>query len=270
ELDGSGNLVTRFVYGSKANVPDYMVKAGQTYRILSDHLGSVRLVVNISDGSIVQQMDYDEYGRVTQDTNPGFQPFGFAGGLYDHDTGLVRFGARDYDPFTGRWTAKDPIRFNGGDTNLYGYVLGDPVNRVDPIGLETTLLTVRIWGVPVHSALHINQGGEQILYDPAGSYLPKSKIPRGSGDIFSDADASIVDYIEYHRTIGETVTSVKLPTSGKQEGEIIGRIWSAEPAINLQCSSFVSGSLGGVCGISGSVFPGILEGQAKKNKCSSR
>ncbi|MEO5372492.1 MAG: hypothetical protein H7833_20670, partial [Magnetococcus sp. DMHC-1] len=60
ELDGSGNLVTRFVYGSRANVPDYMVKAGQTYRMLSDHLGSVRLVVNISDGSIVQQMDYDE------------------------------------------------------------------------------------------------------------------------------------------------------------------------------------------------------------------
>ncbi|MEO5371598.1 MAG: hypothetical protein H7833_16130 [Magnetococcus sp. DMHC-1] len=134
ELDGSGNLVTRFVYGSKANVPDYMVKAGQTYRILSDHLGSVRLVVS-STGGVVQQIDYDEYGRVTQDTNPGFQPFGFAGGLYDHDTGLVRFGVRDYDPFTGRWTAKDPIRFNGGDTNLYGYVLGDPVNYTDSNGL---------------------------------------------------------------------------------------------------------------------------------------
>ena len=35
---------------------------------------------------------------------------------------LVRFGARDYDPTIGRWTAKDPIDFAGGDTNLYGYV----------------------------------------------------------------------------------------------------------------------------------------------------
>jgi RHS repeat-associated protein len=55
--------------------------------------------------------------------------------IYDPDTGLVRFGARDYDPETGRWTARDPIDFSGGDTNLYGYVADDPVNFVDPTGL---------------------------------------------------------------------------------------------------------------------------------------
>jgi uncharacterized protein RhaS with RHS repeats len=84
-------------------------KGGDAYRIVSDHLGSPRLVVNTADGTVAQRMDYDEWGRVIQDTNPGFQPFGYAGGLYDRDTGLVRFGARDYDPETGRWTAKDPI-----------------------------------------------------------------------------------------------------------------------------------------------------------------
>ncbi|MCX4240828.1 RHS repeat-associated core domain-containing protein [Paraliomyxa miuraensis] len=68
------------------------------------------------------------------DTSPGFQPFGFAGGLYDPDTGLLRFGARDYDPHVGRWTSKDPILFNGGDENLYGYCVGDPVNYIDPTG----------------------------------------------------------------------------------------------------------------------------------------
>ena len=67
--------------------------------------------------------------------NPGFQPFGFAGGLYDPLTTLTRFGARDYDADTGRWTAKDPILFAGGDVSLYGYVAGDPVNFVDPSGL---------------------------------------------------------------------------------------------------------------------------------------
>ena len=61
----------------------------------------------------------------------GLQPFGFAGGLYEPDTELVRFGARDYDTRTGRWTSKYPIRVAGGDANLYGYVLGDPVNLVD-------------------------------------------------------------------------------------------------------------------------------------------
>jgi len=62
-------------------------------------------------------------------------PFGFAGGLYDKETKLVHFGYRDYDPYTGKWIAKDPIGFAGGDSNLYGYVLGDPVNLVDPSGL---------------------------------------------------------------------------------------------------------------------------------------
>ena len=46
ELDGSGNVVSRFVYGTKGNVPDYMIKNGVTYRIISDHLGSPRLVIN--------------------------------------------------------------------------------------------------------------------------------------------------------------------------------------------------------------------------------
>ena len=134
QLDASNNVVARFVYASLGNVPDYMVKGGVTYRIITDQLGSVRLVVNSQTGAIAQQLSYDEFGIVTQDTNPGFQPFGWAGGLYDADTGLTRFGARDYDAQTGRWTSKDPIRFGGGDSNLYGYVLGDPVNFIDPTG----------------------------------------------------------------------------------------------------------------------------------------
>ncbi len=81
ELDGNGNVVARFVYGSKGNVPDYLVKEGKTYRIISDHLGSPRWVVDESDGSVVQQMEYDAFGNVVWDTNPGVQPFGFAGGV---------------------------------------------------------------------------------------------------------------------------------------------------------------------------------------------
>jgi RHS repeat-associated protein len=142
ELDGSNNIVSRFVSGSRSNVPDYMIKGGVTYRIISDHLGSPRLVVDVATGNVAERIDYDEFGNVTQDTNPGFQPFGFAGGLYDRDTGLVRFGARDYDPVTGRWTAKDPILFAAGDTNLYGYVLNDPINLTDAFGLCNSSKTV--------------------------------------------------------------------------------------------------------------------------------
>jgi RHS repeat-associated protein len=113
ELNGAGGVVAVFIYGSRPHVPDTMLKGGRTYRIVTDHLGSPRLVIDTGTGEIVQRLDYDEYGKVILDTNPRFQPFGFAGGLYDPQTGLVRFGARDYDPEVGRWTAKDPIGFGG-------------------------------------------------------------------------------------------------------------------------------------------------------------
>jgi RHS repeat-associated protein len=138
ELDATGKVVSRFVYGALGGAPAYMIKGGVEYRILSDHLGSPRLVVSSADGSVAQRIDYDELGNVIQDTAPGFQPFGFAGGLYDRDTGLLRFGARDYDPTTGRWTAKDPVRFGGGEYNLYVYAHDDPVNLSDATGLTVT------------------------------------------------------------------------------------------------------------------------------------
>lgn len=134
ELNGAGAVVSSFVYGDKVNVPEYMVKGGATFRIVTDQLGSVRLVVNSATGAIAQRIDYDEWGNVTSDTSPGFQPFGFAGGLYDRDTKLVRFGVRDYDAAVGRWTAKDPILFRGDSRNLYAYVQGQPIRLVDPSG----------------------------------------------------------------------------------------------------------------------------------------
>src|SRR5262249_17899469 len=85
EQDGAGNVVARFVYASQDYVPDYMVKGGIVYRIVTDHLGSVRLVVDTATGAVTQRIDYDAFGNVILDTNRGFQPFGFAGGLYDRD-----------------------------------------------------------------------------------------------------------------------------------------------------------------------------------------
>ncbi len=137
ELDGTGTVRQRFIYGTRVNVPDVVldVVTGEAWRLLHDQLGSPRLVIDIDSGAVVAEREWDEFGRVLVDTAPGLLPFGYAGGLEDIDTGLIRFGARDYDADAGRWTTKDPISFAGGTTNLYEYVGNQPVNHIDPTGL---------------------------------------------------------------------------------------------------------------------------------------
>jgi len=133
--DGSGNLRQRFEYADD-RVPYAMTQGGTTYYLYYDQVGSLRLITD-NVGNSIKRVDYDSFGNIISDSNPSFAiPFGFAGGLHDPDTKLVRFGYRDYMPEIGKWTAKDPILFAGGDSNLYGYVGNDPVNWVDPWGLN--------------------------------------------------------------------------------------------------------------------------------------
>jgi len=189
-LDGSNQVVSRFIYGTKINVPDYMVKGGNTYRIVSDHLGSSRLVVNIADGTMAQRIDYDTWGNVISDTNPGFQPFGFAGGLYDQHTQLMRFGARDYDAATAMWTVKDPIKFMGGDTNLFRYVLSDPINMIDTEG-EAGWLIGGIMTVAVAGALWYKFDKMKKRQDQLYERLPDFVDSQGNSE---NADQLICDF----------------------------------------------------------------------------
>ena len=92
ELDADGNVVSRFVYASRGNVPDLVIREGRTYRIISDLRGSPCLVIDCETGEIVQRMDYDEFGVVTLDAGTPVQPFSFAVGLCYRQTALVLFG----------------------------------------------------------------------------------------------------------------------------------------------------------------------------------
>ncbi len=148
--DGNDNLTTRFEYADD-RMPYRMTHNGQTYYLGYDQIGTLRAVSN-EYGTIVKRVEYDTFGNVLSDSNVSLKvPFGFAGGLYDPDTKLTRFGYRDYDADTGKWTAKDPIGFDGGDMNLYGYVLGDPVNLIDPEGLW-------VWELLMPTDLGPNEG----------------------------------------------------------------------------------------------------------------
>ncbi len=131
--NADGSLKSRFLY-SDARMPVAMETGGQTYYLACDQVGSLRAVADAS-GTMVKSVTYDSFGNVLEDSNEALAvPFGFAGGLYDADTGLVRFGFRDYDAEVGKWTAKDSIGFGGGDSDLYGYCGENPISLISAPG----------------------------------------------------------------------------------------------------------------------------------------
>ncbi len=133
-LGPDGRLDAVFVPGP-GRLPVAMIRDGRTFALVTDRLGSVRLVIDADSGQVVQACDYDPDGRTELDTNPGLQPFGFSGGLVDGVTDLVLLGARNYHPQLARWISRDPLLMASGRLNFHTYASGDPANRIDPSGL---------------------------------------------------------------------------------------------------------------------------------------
>ena len=99
---------------------------------LFDGLGSVVGLVN-SSGSKVNTYSYDPYGVQLSATEAVANPWRYAAGYFDTQTGLTKFGTRYYDPTLGRWTQRDPISPTFAN---YRYAGCDPVNRIDPLGTQ--------------------------------------------------------------------------------------------------------------------------------------
>lgn len=151
EYDGNGALRTTFINGGRWT-PVAFIREDATYHIITDHLGNPRLVVDAS-GAVIKRVDYDAFGNVVLDTAPTVDlPFGFAGGMADPDHELIRFGARDYRPSTGRWTVKDPILLGGG-LNVYRYALNDSANQTDRSGEIAPLAVILVAAVVVAAEL---------------------------------------------------------------------------------------------------------------------
>jgi RHS repeat-associated protein len=138
--DAGGTLTT--YYYDDAGRLFAMQRGAVRFYMATDQLGSPRVIADAT-GLVVRTLEYDAFGGITQDSDPGFElAIGFAGGLTDRVTGLVRFGVRDYEPAAGRWTARDQTIFGGTQANLYAYVNNNPVNLVDRSGLVSTGVTI--------------------------------------------------------------------------------------------------------------------------------
>lgn len=94
-----------------------------------------------ANGEVQWKGTYDPYGNLTIKVNNLKQSQRFPGQRNNPETGLYYNYFRDYDPEIRRYLQSDPIGLNGG-INTYGFVGGNPVNAIDPLGLEI----VGVWG----------------------------------------------------------------------------------------------------------------------------
>ncbi|GAB4190210.1 MAG: hypothetical protein Tsb002_17970 [Wenzhouxiangellaceae bacterium] len=133
EVDGSDTLRARYSHGDRTDQPLAFQRDGMDYYYHADHQGSIRLVTDAA-GSIVNQYEYDAYGRVLQSVEAVAQPYGYTAREQDVESNLYYYRARYYDPRTGRFVSVDPSEYASGDFNPYRYVASDPVRGIDPEG----------------------------------------------------------------------------------------------------------------------------------------
>ncbi|WP_404310460.1 Calx-beta domain-containing protein [Neorhodopirellula lusitana] len=163
---------------------------------LTDHLGTVRDIVNYDEATDTSTVDehftYTAFGEVTSGDTTRTRYLYTAQEL-DTDTGLIYYDARWYDPNTGEFLSQDPIAFEAGDPNLYRYVGNGPTNATDPTGLYdeaghfyTTYVVSRIAGFSKDESL------ELAYYSQAGDEDPRLEAYGTIRDELAPTDAKII------------------------------------------------------------------------------
>jgi RHS repeat-associated protein len=153
DLDGSGNILRNYVWGpgvdNLLSMTVYTNGTTNTYFSLTDQQRTVHALVD-GNGNVVESYEYDAWGRVLYIKNASGSSIAnhqseignrylWQGREYDVVTGLYYFRARWYDPVVGRWLSKDPIGISGG-LNFYAAFENNPVNTIDPSGLDNLYL----------------------------------------------------------------------------------------------------------------------------------
>ena len=134
EVDNNGNVLARYTDGPGFDQPLSMLRSGITSYYQADVLSTITSLSN-SAGALTNTYTYDSFGKLTTSTGSVVNPLRYTGREFDPETGIYHYRARYYDPSVGRFISEDPIRFWGG-IDFYAYTLNNPVNWIDPFGLE--------------------------------------------------------------------------------------------------------------------------------------
>ncbi len=274
------------MYGTSSYTPDLVVRGGVVYRVVADHLGSIRMIVDATSGAVVQRMDYDAWGALTVDTAPAWQSLGYVSGIQDRETGLVRFGARDYDAGVGRWTAKEP-RIVARATGAYTYSASDPVNFEDPDGRIIVQVAIAATGATI-GALSGWSAAYQAGLGPAdqarsavvgatvglvASFVPGATNPLVGAAV--GASTSIAASVGAAWATGRRVTGAEVGRSGVA-GALGGALGALAAGVRIPGGGgvfteelgepLVNTSTGGaVGGVAGGVWEALCSGRALRN-----
>lgn len=136
--DDTGDLVAQFLRGEviDENVSAYFFDANDKATSYTYHHDTLQSVVGLSGhaGSVEETLRYAPFGDLIGQSGSSPNPQRFTGRDFDTETGLYYYRARYYDPELGRFLAEDPLGFDGGEPNLYGYVGNNPLRFNDPTG----------------------------------------------------------------------------------------------------------------------------------------
>lgn len=136
-------LERSYVYNSGIDDPVMMEYNSERYYYLKDRQGSITAITDAS-GNMVETYEYNAFGIMTVFNASGTpisestvgNPYGYTGRRWDNETGLWYYRNRMYDPRLGRFLQRDPLGYVDG-MNMYAYVVNNPRNFVDPMGLAS-------------------------------------------------------------------------------------------------------------------------------------
>lgn len=269
EANTSGAAVARYSQGQNIDDPLAMLRSGVTSYYDQDGLGSITSLTN-SSAAAAETYTFDSFGKLKNSAGSLTNAFQYAGREFDAETGLYYNRARYYDPATARFLSEDPIGFLGSK-NFYKYVANNPLNATDPSGLTTTVIIVYdpgpfgVGSYGSHSAVYIDNGGDPILYDPAGSYSADHQC--GSGQTCSGTDADSKKFRNYHEKNGSTVKMFMFDTTPEEEKQIAKNIDIHGGANPFYCTISVVDVLKGVGpfkDLKPTYFPGSLANQLQQ------
>jgi RHS repeat-associated protein len=181
EVDNSGNVLARYNDGVGFDQPLSMLRSGTGSFYQSDLLGSITSLSN-SSGALANTYSYDSFGKLSASTGTLTNPFQYTGREFDPETGIYEYRMRYYDQNVGRFISEDPINFRGG-IDFYAYTLNNPVNWIDPFGLEVQECRrpLKVPGVTTpHTFLYSTDSGTGYGLGPASGWdalTPWSRVP---------------------------------------------------------------------------------------------